>query len=345
MARAVVKKIVEVQGIEIANPLYDVVFKHLMENTHVASYFIETFIGEKVESLSLLAQESTYFKWLETYDKLELTPEDLELLKKITVIRLDFVATIKTADGEHKKVLIEIQKSRDTTDVMRFRTYLAEQYKRKEAITVNNKTESVPLPIITIYLLGFNLSESDAVVLRVGRFCYDMIENKTINLKIPLVEYLTHDCYMVQLGRITGKMQTRLEKVLSVFEQRYFVDSKKKTVKKYPHTADDEIVCLMLKILEHINADSKLRSDIEMEWASHEVLNSMVVDKEKKIRKQAKTIEANTKALEANAKTIKEKNQTIKAKDQTIKAKDKALTKANAKIKELEQLLKSAQNS
>jgi len=222
--------------------------------------------------------------------------------------------------------LIEIQKARDTADVMRFRTYLAEQYKRKEAITVDNKTETEPLPIITIYLLGFNLLESDAVVLRVGRFCYDMIENKTVNVKIPLVEKLTYDCYMVQLGRITGKMQTRLEKVLSVFEQRYFINTKKKTAKKYPHATDDVTVCLMLKILEHINADPKLRSDIEAEWATHDVLNTMVIDKEKKIRKQAKTIEAQTK--------------TIESKDKTLKAKDKALTKANAKIKELEELLK-----
>jgi len=328
----------QVEGIEIANPLYDVVFKHLMENTRVASYFIESFIGEEVESITLLAQESTYFKWLETYNKLDLTPEDLELLKKINVIRLDFVATIKTQDGEHKKILIEIQKTRDTTDTMRFRTYLAEQYKRKDVITVNNKTESVPLPIITIYLLGFNLIESDAVVIRVGRFCYDMIEDKTIKVKIPLVEHLTHDCYMVQLCRISGKMQTRLEKILSVFEQRYFIDSKKKTTKKYPYSTDDEVVCLMVKILEHINANPKLRSDIEMEWASHDILNNMVIDKIKTIKKQAKTIEEKDKKLEEEKKKGKEKDKKIKEKDKKIEEKDK-------KITELEQLLKEFQKN
>ena len=112
MSKVAVDKNVDVQGIEIANPLYDVVFKHLMENTRVASYFIETFIGEKVENLTLLAQESTYFKWLETYDKLELEPEDLELLKKITVIRLDFVATIKTEDGELNTIIDKEKKIR-----------------------------------------------------------------------------------------------------------------------------------------------------------------------------------------------------------------------------------------
>ena len=37
---ATAKKKIAVEGIEIANPLYDVVFKRLMENTHVATYFI-----------------------------------------------------------------------------------------------------------------------------------------------------------------------------------------------------------------------------------------------------------------------------------------------------------------
>jgi hypothetical protein len=50
------------KGIEIANPLYDVVFRRLMENTRVACYFIETFIKKKIESLTMLAQEITTFK-------------------------------------------------------------------------------------------------------------------------------------------------------------------------------------------------------------------------------------------------------------------------------------------
>jgi hypothetical protein len=45
-----------------------------------------------------------------------------------------------------------------------------------------------------------------------------MINNREMNVKISLAEYLTHDSYMVQLGRITGKMKNRIEKVLTVFE-------------------------------------------------------------------------------------------------------------------------------
>ena len=305
------KKEVDVQGIEIANPLYDAVFKHLMANERVAKYFIETFIGEKIEGLTMTVQECPVYKWSSKYGKLNIAPEDLEYLKKLMVIRLDFVATIKTKAGEYKKVLIEVQKVRDIDDVDRFRQYLAEQYKRKDTITQNNKLVSEPLPIITIYLLGFNLPESDAIVFRVGRVYYDMINQKEMNVKISLAEYLTHDCYMVQLGRITGKTQTRLEKLLSVFEQRYFIEKGKKISKKYPHTVNDDIVQLMLKILEHVNADPDLRYDIEFEWASYEFLAKLILNKDKKITERDKKIVERDKKITKMEKTIAEGRKAI----------------------------------
>jgi hypothetical protein len=305
------KKNMAVQGIEIANPLYDAVFKHLMANNKVAAYFIESFIGEKIESLTLTAQECPVLKWVSKFDETEfkITPADLERLKKITVIRLDFVATIKTDTGEYKKVLIEIQKVRETDDVVRFRHYLAEHYKRKDTISKNDKSASEPLPIISIYLLGFNLPESDAIVFRVGRVYYDMIEKKEMNVKISLAEYLTHDCYMVQLGRITGKTQTRLEKLLSVFEQRYFIDKNKKTAKKYPHANDDKMVRLMLEILEHVNANPDHQREIELEWSSLEILNKMVFDKDKKIKEIGKALIEKEKALLAKEKALVAKDE------------------------------------
>ena len=322
------KEAAEIRGIEIANPLYDVVFKYLMENTHVASYFIETFIVEKIEGLTMLAQDIPVFKWSRKYAKFQLTSEDIERLRQITVIRLDFVATIKTEDGGYKKVLIEIQKARDTADVERFRTYLSQHYKRTDTITVDNRVETAPLPIITIYMLGFNLHESDAIVLRVGRSCHDMIKDETVHVKIPFVELLTHDSYMIQLGRITGKMRTRMEKVLSVFEQRYFIDNKRKTVKKYPHETDDRNVQLMLEILQYVSTDPEKQAEIDLEWASHDVLNRLVVDREKMIKTQGKKLAALTKD-----KAALTKDKTALTKDKAALVKDKAaLTKDKAAL-------------
>jgi hypothetical protein len=44
----------------IANPIYDTVFKRLMENRHSARFFIETLTGEKLEDIAMVPQEYTY---------------------------------------------------------------------------------------------------------------------------------------------------------------------------------------------------------------------------------------------------------------------------------------------
>jgi len=323
----------QVEGIEIANPAYDAAFKRLMENSRVASYFIESFIGEKIEDITMLPTENPMFKWSRKFEKFNMTSEEIERLKTLSVIRLDFVATIKTDSGEYKKVLIEIQKARDSSDVMRFRNYLAEHYKRKDSVRKKGIKASEPLPVITIYLLGFNLKETDEVVISVKRVLSSGITKKQLNIKIPFIEYLTHDSHIIQLARITGKMKTRIEKVLSVFEQRYFLDDTTKISKKYPHTTDDQVVCLMVEILEHVYADKDQRAEIELEWTSLEVLNSLVLDREKAIAKlQTEKVE--------DKKTIAEQDKTI-AKLQIEKVEDKkTIVEQDKRIAELERLLK-----
>ena len=95
----------------IANPIYDVVFKRMMENDKVAKFFIGTLLEQTIETVTVKSQEFTY------------TDE----LAGLAVFRLDFIATIKTESGELKKVLIEIQKAKNQIDLMRFRNYLGEQ--------------------------------------------------------------------------------------------------------------------------------------------------------------------------------------------------------------------------
>ena len=43
----------------IANPIYDVVFKYMMEDLRVAKTFVSAIIGEKVEELDFYPQELT----------------------------------------------------------------------------------------------------------------------------------------------------------------------------------------------------------------------------------------------------------------------------------------------
>jgi len=49
----------------------------------------------------------------------------------ITVFRMDFKAIIELDNGDTKTAIIEIQKAKLHTDIMRFRKYLGTQYQDK----------------------------------------------------------------------------------------------------------------------------------------------------------------------------------------------------------------------
>jgi hypothetical protein len=272
----------------IANPIYDTVFKRLMENNRVARFFVETIIGQPVESIAVCPQEYTTWKPpADLLEKIENQEERDKLIEAMSVIRYDFLATVRTPEG-HKKALIEVQKAKNMSDIMRFRTYLGEQYKRVDMISVDGKETETPLPIVTIYMLGFKLPEADAVVIHVNRAYRDVLGGRVLNVKCDFIECLTHDSYVVQIPRIEGKNQNRLEKMLSLFEQKNFYDEKR-IIKKYLQEVDDENIRLMLEILVELGADPEQQKELEVEWRSTKFLDDYFSTK-RAIEEQADTI-------------------------------------------------------
>jgi len=256
----------------IANPIYDVVFKNLMTtskgtNKDIASYFVGTILGEEITDIELLPQEYTYHT--KPKKKIE-AQKEVEIL---TLIRLDFVATIQTKNGEYKKVLIEIQKSHKPTDLLRFRTYLGEQYKQLDTIKVRENSIEQSLPIVVIYMLGFALPEIEAIAVKANRTYVDIICGDEIKNKSPFIESLTHDAYFVQVSRINRDTYLNWEKcselkqMLSLFEQDYFVDEN--FLKKYPYSITNKNIKKMVETLEYIAADPKTRRAMQEEyWAA-----------------------------------------------------------------------------
>lgn len=271
----------------IANPIYDTVFKRMMENERVAKFFIETLLEQAIETIEVKPQEFTY------------TDE----LAGLAVFRLDFIATIKTETSEYKKVLIEIQKAKNQIDLMRFRRYLGEQYKKEDK--VNNENQA--LPITTIYILGFTLPEIETACIRVERNYKDLINKTVIEKKSDFVEKLTHDSYIVQVDRITNRYQTSLDKLLSVFEQSNFVDDRKIT-KQFSHPTDNEELKILTEILHHSGSDPIERKRIEDEQEAWRTINAMFEDKEKAFQK---ALAESKKALDETKKALGEKERII----------------------------------
>ncbi len=299
----------------IANPIYDVVFKRMMENERVAKFFIGTLLEEEIEKVEVKPQEFTY----------------VDELAGLAVFRLDFIATIKTEKGESKKVLIEIQKARNYIDLMRFRNYLAEQYKKEDYID----NEKQILPITTIYILGFTIPEIDSACIKVERNYKDLIEKRIIEKKSEFVEKLTHDSYIVQVDRIKSRYQTKLDKLLSLFEQSYFIDDSK-IIKEYPYPIDNEEIKLTAEILHYSGTDPKERKLIEIEQEAWRTVNAMFEDKEKKYIKE---LEETRKELEEEKKRAEEEKKRAEEERTKIINAIKSLRLSNFTDEQIETIL------
>jgi hypothetical protein len=310
----------------IANPIYDIVFKRLMENKRIAVFFIGTLIGEKIEDIAMMPKEYTYEKKSKKQEEKK-EGKDRKKEKKeveiLSVIHYDFVATICNSAGENKKILIEIQKSSKPTDLMRFRTYLGEQYKLQDVVEVATGKVEKALPIITIYPLGFTIPKIETPAVKVNRTYIDMISKNEIKEKSKLIESLTHDGYFVQIPRINGKPRTLLEKLLSVFEQRYFIDDKE-TIKEYGYPSDNNELEEILEILKYFASDPRAKREMEASWWADQ---------------DEKEYERLRQEIAENKKTIEEKEKSLAEKEKSLDEKDKSLAEKDREIAELKRLL------
>ncbi len=187
----------------IANPIYDAVFKYLMDDNSLAKLLLSTILDEEIVDLVFTPQEHS---------------AKLEYPHHFTVYRLDFAATLQNAAGETRKVLIEVQKAKLATDIMRFRRYLGEQYRNpNNVLTVNNKKQA--LPLLTVYFLGHGLEHSTAPVIHVRRESRDLATQIPLIHKEGFIESLTHDSYIIQIPHLGEHRRTAVEELLQIFNQ------------------------------------------------------------------------------------------------------------------------------
>ena len=202
----------------IANPIYDVVFKYMMEDAKIAKLLISSIIGEEIEELDFCSQEFT-----SDIDKNRLDGHSGTL----TVYRLDFNAKIKTDEGM-KQVLIELQKAKFAADIMRFRNYLGSQYSNHnntQLATIKDIERRVGIPIISIYFLGHTLDHTDSSIIGVNRTYKDLVTGEQITVKESFIESLSHDSYVIQIPQLAKKRRNDLEKLLSIFDQSECIDN------------------------------------------------------------------------------------------------------------------------
>lgn len=271
---------------KVANPIYDVVFKYLLSDNKIAKLLISDLLGMEINTLEFRPQEFAT------------DPEN----KTLTVYRIDFKAEIVLSNGEKLIVLIEIQKAKFTTDLIRFRKYLSEQYGSKQN-TIEQDDKTIPLPIITIYFLGYGLdSNKNIPIIRVKRQYLDNYNGDVLQGRELFIETLTHDSIIVQIPALKKQRRNDLEKALSVFEV-----GKVQEVSINEDDYPERYKTVIRQLLKAI-ADESIRKTMDVE---DEILENLE-RKERLISRQQQELAEKDEKLTEKDEKLAEKDEMIK---------------------------------
>lgn len=268
----------------VANPLYDAVFKYLMEDDRIAKTILSALLKKKIIDVKIRRNEYA----------------NLTRRESISMFRIDFAATVLDDDNQPHLMLIELQKTWLPTETLRFRRYLALQYNNEENMQ-KEEHGKYAVPMVAIYLLGHCIGKVDEPIIYVNHHAYDY-DGKEVKdgMPDPFVESLQHDSIIVQIPLLHGKVNNRLEKVLSVFDQTNVADDKK-----------------VIKV-----DDRQFEGDNDMEYIVRR-LQSAAADPEMRFQMNAE--DEFFKELEARDTVIMEKEQTIKEQEGQLKEQDDML--------------------
>jgi hypothetical protein len=299
----------------IANPLYDVVFKYLLEDIEIARELLSTILNEPITHLEVKPQETI--------------TEGSQ--NNLNVLRFDFKATIETPTGELKKVLIELQKLKQNFDIMRFRRYLGDNYKKEDDIPLDDGTiTKMPLPIVTVYILGFLLNKMTNAAVKINREYRDILTDTPIFVKEEFIELLTHDSYVIQVLSLPPETKTKLERVLQVFNPKFKTTDRHKL--DFTGNLDEPIVQKIVSRLQRAITDEEVRHIMDVEDEIERAFVRATAEKDLIIAEQEQLLSEKEQVINEKVQVINEKEQVINEKEQVINEKEQALEAEKQKV-------------
>ena len=302
--------------IYVANPIYDSVFKYLMEDERVAKTVLSALLKKDVVSVELRPHEYAN----ETNDK-------------ISMFRIDFGARIRTGENETELILIELQKTWVETETLRFRQYLGAQYSDKNNIDKQKGDhKGFAYPMVTIYIMGHRVGDIDVPVLYVSHKAYDYDGHEVKKgMPDPFVESLVHDSIIVQIPLLHGVINNCLDKVLSVLDQT-------KRAKDDPHLlcldesvyADNNDMNYIVHRLTAAASNPMMRQNMNVEdeyYSAIEDRDTAIMNRDKKIKEQ------NGKIKEQDGK-IKEQRERLNAQTEQLNKQTERLNAQTERLNE-----------
>ena len=285
--------------IYIANPIYDIVFKYLMEDERVVKILLTALLKKPVVEVEMRKHEYTNVQ-----------------RDKISMFRIDFAAKVREEDGSIRLVLIELQKTWLETETLRFRQYLGAQYANPDNMLKEDERKSRGIPMVAVYLLGHRVGDIEEPVLYVKHQSFDYEGNVvTQGLPDPFVDSLTHNSILVQIPRLHGHVNNRLEELLSVFDQtRKNKDNRQVMDINEADYVDDAEMMLIINRLVAAAADPNIRqamNDEEIYLRPIEDRDTAIMLRDKQLAEQGQQLAEQGQQLAEQGQQLAEQGQQL----------------------------------
>ena len=148
----------------------------------------------------------------------------------------------------------------------------------------------------------------------------------------PFVESLQHDSIIVQIPLLKGRVNNRLEKILSVFDQsQIYPDDQRMLELDENKYADDAEMAHILHRLQSAAANPDIRNRMNAEDEFFQALedrDTTIMTQKKELEKQKAAIEEQKAAIEEKDAALEEQKASLEEKDASLRAAVLALSKS-----------------
>jgi methyl-accepting chemotaxis protein len=321
--------------IHVANPIYDSVFKYIMEDERIAKTILSALLKKEVVHVTVRPHEYSN------------TTRDT-----LSMFRIDFAATVREKEGNEIKdriVLIELQKTWLNTETLRFRQYLGAQYNNKNNIREADE-KGFAYPMVAVYLLGHKVGNIKEPIVYVNHDVFDYNGNVVAEGNAePFVESLTHNSIIVQIPRLQGNVNNRLEKVLSVFDQTNVEGDTQQVLKidedKY---ADDNDMMYVLHKLTAAAANSEMRQDMNVEdefYKAIEDRDTAIMQRDKILKEQSEQISQQSEQISQQSEQISQQSEQISQQSEQLSQQSEQISQQSEQLKNMAKALSASGQS
>ena len=323
--------------VNVANPIYDAVFKYLLEDERIAKTLLSSLLRKNVVEVEMRPHE---------YSNV--------MRDKISMFRIDFGARIREEDGSVHLVLVEIQKTWVETETLRFRQYLGAHYSNPgnmldagegmvmegtpDCGVAETKCGKYAIPMVTIYLLGHRVGDIEEPVIYVSHDVLDYYGNPvTKGIPDPFVNSLVHDSIIVQIPLLRGQVNNRLYKVLSIFDQsqKDGIDHQMLNIDESRYVDDPEMEHIVHRLLAAAsNHELRMEMNVEDEYfKAIEDRDTAIMNRNTTIRKLDKKIMEQEQQLSQQEQQLSQKDELLSQQEQQLSQKDELITRQHSMLR------------